>query len=365
MLRKDLDAMMPARPAWLNAADVINRPLLFRNLKGFLTYGSPLDKFAALWPRVVATATDRKHKTSPHPFTDDCWWINLIAPSDPVAGVLDRFSNKKATSKKPASLFADEIPTVTNIATPWSLAYVLAHIQYFKGVESFQDDTGTAQKRGVMKRLMIRPDFPIAPVPRSWLAIQLEGWVAYLVLVLVLLLLAVAAVTFGGGLALGLFGATDLKKFSGLSAFLSSACANLAPVVAVILWAILLAGQWRWFAESNLNIKLAQKDAKADRARFGLSPQYDVWPDLIGMLRCHRLAASVIVALSVPGGVEITAFWLGPRFPLTSIALLIALASFAVSVIVQTLINRRVDPLKHAVPPGVAPASAKPATTVA
>ena len=38
---------------------------LFANLRGFLTYGSPLDKFSGLWPRIVATATDRTDGSAP------------------------------------------------------------------------------------------------------------------------------------------------------------------------------------------------------------------------------------------------------------------------------------------------------------
>jgi hypothetical protein len=340
MRRKDeeIDAMMPARPAWLANTDVINRPRLFRDLKGFLTFGSPLNKFAALWPRVVATATDREEGDPSRPFADDCRWINLIAPSDPVAGVLDRFSNKQG------SLFADAIPRVENISTSWTPAYVLAHIKYFAGVERFQVDLGTVQKRSTMKWLMAWPQERINQQMRSWLVRQLQGLVAYLVIVALLLLIAVGVVTLGGGLAFGLFGATDLKKFGGLSAFFVSACSNLAPVIAMVLWAILLAGLWRWFRESSLNVKFAKQDQAADQDKHKEQEGADLWPGLIAMLKWHRGVSLTIMAVSViAGGVAI---WLRYHSHSGGILIAIVMASLFVSVILQTLINRRVEPLK-------------------
>jgi hypothetical protein len=108
--RQDLHAMMPSRPPWLGAKDAINRPLLFRNLRGFLTYGSPLDKFAGLWPRIVATAVDR---TDGKPTFAKCQWVNLAAPTDPVAGWLDGFP-----AQEEADRFYGAIPPVQNFRAP-------------------------------------------------------------------------------------------------------------------------------------------------------------------------------------------------------------------------------------------------------
>jgi len=61
----EISAMMPARPGWLAYEDVVNRLKLFEGLSGVITFGSPLDKFAGLWPRIVATADDRKMEAFP------------------------------------------------------------------------------------------------------------------------------------------------------------------------------------------------------------------------------------------------------------------------------------------------------------
>ena len=338
-LRTNLDGMMPARPAWLKDSDVINRPELFRNLKGFLTYGSPLNKFAALWPRVVATATDRDPLDPPFINTR---WINLIAPSDPVAGVLDRFSSK------PGSLFEHYLPKVENIPTPWTLSYGMAHILYFAGVESFQRDSdiGTGQKRGVMKWLMGRHGKQIKRLTRSGLMNLLEGRVAYFCIVLLLLVITAIAVTLGGGLAAALFGGTELYKYSDPAAFLHDVWAVFWPMLAAILWAILLAGLWRWFRESSLNVKFAIADHEAKRVKHKKPDKDDLWPALIDMLISQKGTSAGIMAGFLLFGIETV---LSRRCGNLSIPLTgIAAAGFLAAIISQTIINRRVGPLKHA-----------------
>ena len=44
----EISKMMPRRPVWLRAEDGIDRRALFAKLKGVMTYGSPLEKFAVL-----------------------------------------------------------------------------------------------------------------------------------------------------------------------------------------------------------------------------------------------------------------------------------------------------------------------------
>ncbi len=345
MTREDIDAMMPARPAWLKDTDVINRPLLFANLKGFLTYGSPLNKFAALWPRVVATATDRD--PSDPPFTKSCRWINLIAPSDPVAGVLDRFSNKAG------SLFEHYIPKVENIPTRWTISYGMAHILYFAGVERFQSDVGTIQKRRVMKWLMGWHRKRINRVMRSPLTIWVQSRFAYYCIVALLLGITAIAVTLAGGLASALFGGATLHKYSNPVAFLHAVCAVFGPMLAVILWAILLAGLWRWFRESSLNVKLAAADhgtKRVGRKKSNLLKQKkpnknSLWPALTDMLIKQKCASAGIMAGFPLFGIEISASLRDGDWSAPLIA--IATAGFLTAVISQTIINRRVGPLKH------------------
>ena len=76
---------MPVRPPWLKANDAIHRGRLFGGLQGFVTIGSPLDKFAALWPcivRVNGQATGARRRVP---------WINVTDLQDIVGSSIDLF----------------------------------------------------------------------------------------------------------------------------------------------------------------------------------------------------------------------------------------------------------------------------------
>jgi hypothetical protein len=75
--------MRPQRPFWLEKQDLIDRKELFKKLQGFLTYGSPLSKFAVLWPAIVYVNDDPI-------FPIEFEWINIYDPSDPVAGEVNK-----------------------------------------------------------------------------------------------------------------------------------------------------------------------------------------------------------------------------------------------------------------------------------
>ena len=105
-------SMKPPRPDWLGNKDTIDRSVLFDRLRGFCTYGSPLDKFAMLWPAIVPINND------PKPL-ENCKWINVYDRMDPVAGHLDRFG-----------LCGGFVPC--NVAYKSSWLFILAHIQYFR-----------------------------------------------------------------------------------------------------------------------------------------------------------------------------------------------------------------------------------------
>ena len=75
---------MPRRPPWLKPNDAIDRDRLFSGLRGFLTWGSPLDKFAALWPAIVPVNNGQ-------PIPGNVSWINVADIQDPVAGSIDLF----------------------------------------------------------------------------------------------------------------------------------------------------------------------------------------------------------------------------------------------------------------------------------
>lgn len=282
--REDVGAMMPARPPWLRDRDVINRPLLFSKLRGFLTYGSPLDKFAGLWPRIVATATDRKVKRSPFP--KNCPWINLVAPSDPVAGKLDSYGG--AVGRR----LANAIPTVENIRTPWSPKYGLAHIRYFAGVERYARSKGPEQKRAVA-RWLLNSAQPIPDHPQNWLMRLLSVQLAYPLLVFLLLLATTALVVAVVGTADRLIGQGEQD----LSLLFQKA---LRPVLAAALALILLMGLYRWFSESRLNTRLASADRDSDADQSAERRRY--WTRIIWMLRAQWVAGSALLLLVLLGG---------------------------------------------------------------
>jgi hypothetical protein len=120
-----LHNMEPGRLVWLNDADVIHRDRLFANLRGFLTYGSPLDKFAALWPALVPL--NKVQAVFPPEFE----WINVYDPTDPVGGRLDGF--EPVPTSEPAVAGQDLRPLrVTNLgyrASPWLL---VSHVRYLR-----------------------------------------------------------------------------------------------------------------------------------------------------------------------------------------------------------------------------------------
>jgi hypothetical protein len=74
----NVNAMMPNRPAWLGRRDIINRDALFAKFRGILTYGSPLERFCALWSAMVPI------NIKEDPFSEGAEWVNVYDPTDPV-----------------------------------------------------------------------------------------------------------------------------------------------------------------------------------------------------------------------------------------------------------------------------------------
>lgn len=73
-----VDAMMPNRPLWVKDNEIISRDALFEKFRGILTYGSPLERFCALWSAMVPINVDED------PFRDGAEWVNAYDPTDPV-----------------------------------------------------------------------------------------------------------------------------------------------------------------------------------------------------------------------------------------------------------------------------------------
>ncbi len=114
--------MMPRRPPWLSQKAGIARAALFERFAGMVTYGCPLDKFAAIWPRIVCL----NKQTAV--FQPDCEWINLHDPMDPAAARLDAFT--------PPARDRAELPNDLKPLEPQNFAcralavFLLAHIYY-------------------------------------------------------------------------------------------------------------------------------------------------------------------------------------------------------------------------------------------
>lgn len=340
--RKDgeIPLMMPSRPPWLGNQDLINRPLLFARLRGLLTYGSPLDKFAGLWPRIVATATDREQAgESPFPVAagadPGCRWINLSCPSDPVSGCLDSFDLDR---------FENALPRVENVNTPWSIQYGLSHIRYFRPVERTSNSTRTRQKIDVTQWLL-KPDTTITPHqpdPLTWL---FGVRIAYPLLLAALWLAAGALVAGAGGLIQVVTGG-DARRFDDLSSFREALVATLVALLAGAMVIALLFGLYRWARESGLNKGLAQTDQSNDA-----NPESAAyWASVVWMLKAQTIGGSIMFALALLllGG-ALAADLLGddwlPPLPLRGWwTLIVASALFPLAMLLQTLLNRIVPP---------------------
>jgi hypothetical protein len=84
--------MWPTFPSWRDKDYILDRKLLFKNLRGLLTYGSPLSKFALLWPAIVPLNLDRDV------FHNNFQWLNVYDPTDPVAGQTQPFQHNGSSS---------------------------------------------------------------------------------------------------------------------------------------------------------------------------------------------------------------------------------------------------------------------------
>lgn len=253
--KEEISEMMPARAPWLDPADVLNRELLFANLTGLLTYGSPLDKFAALWPRIVATATDRKDGGSA--FAPNCAWINYYAPEDPVGAHLDYFTSAP---------FGNAVPTVLNKRRQPGWQVGLAHILYFSGIERFEEGEIDEQKRAVAGWLS-----GVGPVADIGSSAAPEGIVilAYIVLVAGMWAVSSAMVTLVGGILKALLGASAAVSFLSSGDFLHASWEVAPAFVGYLLTIVLLMGLLRWYRESWLNGRLLSAELIALKKKPG------------------------------------------------------------------------------------------------
>lgn len=262
---QDISQMMPGRPDWLSYDDVIHRQRLFAKLRGVLTYGSPLDKFAALWPRIVATATDQHDANGQavSPFPGGCEWLNLAAPEDPVAGTLESYNTRKDAP------LAKAIPRLINIVTPVGWKFGLAHIGYFTGRTANDRARGTLQKRAVMRWMLqecgepfdqrLQPPDGDLVIPQSRLLVHawlIAGYAAILTLLPIFTGLFWLLVYRAGG---NILKANPTKLWPSLESW----CSASAIALGVALTIVLFFGLLRWVTESRFNRKEAEREYTA------------------------------------------------------------------------------------------------------
>jgi hypothetical protein len=122
------DPQKPRRPCWLGKRDAVDRAVLFEGLKGLLTMGSPLNKFAAMWPAIVPV--NREALARPVP------WINVADRQDTVAGNhISLFRSRD--DRAPASTLGgapDDVAGLCLRNVPWAdrLSLFTAHTSYWK-----------------------------------------------------------------------------------------------------------------------------------------------------------------------------------------------------------------------------------------
>lgn len=104
---------LPARPVWCAENAIAYRSRIFEKLHGVLMMGTPLEKFATLWPGRVPISAEPA-------FRDGTRWLSIYDPIDPVSGILRAF-----TEDKPGCLPSPE--TIGYAANP---VLLISHIRY-------------------------------------------------------------------------------------------------------------------------------------------------------------------------------------------------------------------------------------------
>jgi hypothetical protein len=148
LTNEQIQSMSPDRPIWLQNDDIIDRGDLFANLHGLLTYGSPLSKFAAVWPAIV---TINKNNSI---FLPSFEWINVYDPTDPVGGETKFFNLENFGGSQPIE-----------IAYKAEGVHLLSHVEYM----NYNPRRQTPLVKQVSTWLMEGKAFQPAP-EKSW------GW---------------------------------------------------------------------------------------------------------------------------------------------------------------------------------------------
>lgn len=161
---------MPRRPIWARPTEVAFRARIFEKLRGILTLGSPLEKFATIWPARVPISRVAA-------FRPGTSWVNVFDPVDPISGVLRSYNRQSPKV----------CPHPVNIGYAASPLLLLAHLRYL--TRNGQGSLATAVAKWILTgnereiantRESYRPGSARFYRRRAW------AWGSWLVLFLVL-----------------------------------------------------------------------------------------------------------------------------------------------------------------------------------
>jgi len=120
---------IPERPLWLGPTDAIDRTRFFARLRGLLTLGSPLDKFAAIWPHIVPVNCQ--------PLPNNVPWHNVADAQDIVGAGLDLFGDDHRDCPTGNAAFSPSSPfmvgglALENHTWADQCLFFLAHTSYW------------------------------------------------------------------------------------------------------------------------------------------------------------------------------------------------------------------------------------------
>lgn len=223
------DHMMPRRPPWLGPKDGISRRALFSRFAGLVTYGSPLDKFATLWPRTVLL--NRQAAI----FPKDCEWVNLHDPTDPAAGRLDAFARplQQADAEVDDRMALEPVSAGCR-ASPW---FGISHTCYFRPRRWSPHSMPAAIAKALVSggKLSLSQAAGGAAISRTSLALR---WVWAIVQVV---FASAALLALGGVLLLAVGRALPDFMTDGVRWVLGRACPHLLEALQGSYWSAVLA----------------------------------------------------------------------------------------------------------------------------
>ncbi len=217
----------PSQPSWNvtpsgSFPQVAFRTKIFARFHGLITLGSPLAKFAAIWPHVVPINLT-------HTFREGSFWINVLDPIDPVSGRMTPFHQHQPS----------QCPIPTDICYRAWPVLLVAHNHYLSKCSRRVDKQESAdRRRGFMAdgiaQLLTDPDLsalntlaPAYPLPTTyrfhggwwWFRETLAKTTTLIVYVLAFGLAACEASYLGPKLAAGLTCAVHwlAQRFPGLN----------------------------------------------------------------------------------------------------------------------------------------------------